>query len=111
MRQDGLEDQRNKGGKFPKNPMRMGPYTMEARRYGLAQVLAIQEEVNQVARQQGRPLIDLINEQEHARILELIEANTWPDGWDGSEPHADLLIPHAVSSDLSQHLLIELERM
>jgi DNA sulfur modification protein DndC len=104
LRKDG--SQRNKGGKFPKNPMRMGPYTMEARRYGLSQVLAIQDEINTFALDNDRPTIDLINEQEHARILALIDANTWPDGWDGTEPRADLLIPHAVTGDLSQQLLI-----
>jgi len=90
LRQDGT--QRNKDGSFPKNPMRMGPYTMEARRAGLSQVLTIQEEINTAARVEGRPLIDLINEEEHQRILELIEANTWPEKWTGLEVRGDLLI-------------------
>lgn len=82
----------NKNGELSANPSRMGPYHMEARRYGLGQVLAIQEEVNAVAREQDRPLIDLINEEEHQRILELIEQNTWPNKWDGTEIRADVPI-------------------
>lgn len=109
LRKDGT--QRNKGGKFPKHPMRMGPYHMEARLYGLSQVLAIQDEVNTAALAQGHPCIDLINEQEHARILALIDCNTWPDGWDGTEPHADVLIPHAINSELVQRPWIDLTEL
>lgn len=90
--------ERNKNGELSMNPMRMGPYTMEARRYGLAQVLAIQDGVNTAARAQNRPQIDLINDEEHARILELIEANTWPDKWDGSEVRGDLLLPQVTKN-------------
>ena len=67
LRKDGTD--RRKDGTLAANPMRMGPLTMEARRYGLAQVLDIQEQVNRVARRKGRPCIDLINEEEHRRIL------------------------------------------
>ncbi len=98
LRQDG--SQRLKDGSFPRHAMRMGPLTMAARHYGLAQIKALQQEVNQRARREGRPPISLISEEEERRILELIEANTWPQGWTGSEPRADLTIPHAVSKDL-----------
>lgn len=70
------------------NPQRVGPLTMEARRYGLSVVLGVQSEINTTARRLGRPDVDLINGEEHARILELIAANTWPDKWDGTEPRA-----------------------
>lgn len=66
-----------------------GPLTMEARRWGLAQVKAIQDEINDEARRLDRPEMWLINAEEEARILELIAANTWPDDWDGTEPRAD----------------------
>jgi DNA sulfur modification protein DndC len=100
--------ERNKDGNLSMNPMRMGPYTMEARKFGLAQVLEIQNEINTVACMQNRPLIDLINREEHARIIELIEANTWPDKWSGNEMRADILLPQ-VSRDGIQPLLMELE--
>lgn len=103
IRKDGSE--RRKDGTLASNPMRMGPYTMEARRYGLAQVLAVQDEVNKVAHLQGRPLIDLINDEEHARILELIEANTWPDRWTGEEPHAAKILPQVLAEGVLQPLL------
>lgn len=69
---------------------RMGPLTMEARRAGVAEVLRIQREVNEHATTEDRPPIDLLNREEHARIQDVIGANTWPDGWDGTEPRADL---------------------
>lgn len=103
LRQDG--SQRNKDGSFPKNPMRMGPYTIEARRAGLAQVLAIQDDINTAARAQGRPCIDLINTEEHARILELIAANTWPEKWTGQEVRGDRLIPLVLAEGIMQPLL------
>lgn len=85
-------DERKKDGTPSANPYRLGPYTMEARRYGLSVVLGIQGEINRSAREQGRPLVDLINEEEHARILALIEAGTWPYRWDGTEETGDALI-------------------
>jgi DNA sulfur modification protein DndC len=105
LRQDGT--QRNKGGVFPKNPMRMGPYTLEARRMGVASVLSMQAEINEASRMQGRPSIDLINAEEYQRILELIAANTWPDGWTGNEPRADVLLPQAITDGVIQPLLTE----
>jgi DNA sulfur modification protein DndC len=99
------QGERKKNGDLSKSPNRMGPYHMQARRYGLAQVLAIQEEVNNMARQQDRPLIDLINAEEHVRILELIAANTWPDRWTGEEVHADVLVPQVVADGIVQPLL------
>ncbi len=98
LRQDGTK--LLKDGSFPRHAMRMGPLTLSARRYGLAQIKALQEEVNQQAQRSHRPPISLVSEEEERRILELIEANTWPQGWTGSEPRADLNIPHAVSKDL-----------
>jgi DNA sulfur modification protein DndC len=108
LRKDG--SQRLKNGAFPKNPMRMGPYTMEARRYGLEHVLALQSEVNSAAHRLGRPTIDLINDEEHQRIIELMEANTWPNGWSGDEVRADVLIPHMVTDSMMQPLLEMEER-
>jgi DNA sulfur modification protein DndC len=64
---------------------------MEARRWLLAQVLQIQEEVNQLAQEAGQPKLSLINSEELARIHELWAAKTWPNGWEGTEPHGDAL--------------------
>lgn len=79
----------NKSGKLAANQGRLGPLTMEARSYGLAQVLAIQDEINTAARAGGRPAVSLINDEEHARIRELMGANTWPQKWDGTEARGD----------------------
>lgn len=76
LRKDGTETR--KDGSLVANPCRMGPLTFEARRLGLAAVKDIQ----------SRAGVDLINEDEERRILRLIEAKTWPNGWDGTEPLA-----------------------
>lgn len=76
-RKSGTE--RLKDGRIAKNPQRMGPLTLAARREGLARVLDIQR----------RARVDLINAEEEARIRELIGAHTFPDKWSGDEPRAD----------------------
>jgi DNA sulfur modification protein DndC len=78
IRKDGSE--KRKDGTLVSNPCRMGPLTMEARLMGLERIKDIQ----------ARASVDLINQEEEARILELITANTWPDRWNGEEPRADL---------------------
>lgn len=74
--------ERTKRGGYAKNGQRMGPLTMAARAWGLERVLDIQQ----------RASVDLINAEEEARIRELWALNTWPDGWDGREILADVLI-------------------
>lgn len=78
-----------KDGKLVKNPNRMGPLTMEARRMGLARVLAIQDAVN--AGDRGdQPEMCLIDAEERAAIEGMIAGNVWPQRWDGTEQRADL---------------------
>ena len=76
LRKDGSE--KRKDGSLVSNPCRMGPLTFEARHWGLTRIKDIQ----------SRAGVDLINAEEENRILELIEARTWPRGWDGNEPGA-----------------------
>lgn len=108
LRKDGSE--RRKDGSLVSNPMRLGPLTMDARRYGLAQVLGIQDEINATACQQARPLVDLINTEERARIEALIAANTWPDRWDGSEPRGDVWLDQVLGEGIIQPRLLETTR-
>jgi len=103
LRKDGTD--RRADGELAANPMRMGPLTIEARKHGLQEVLAIQDEINQVAEREDRPYIDLINKEEHARILELIENNTWPQGWMGTEQHGDVLVDQVIADGVVQPLL------
>lgn len=65
--------ERTKAGNYAQNGQRMGPLTMEARVWGLEQILDIQE----------RARVDLINREEESRIRELWSLNTWPQGWEG----------------------------
>jgi DNA sulfur modification protein DndC len=87
------------------NPQRMGPLVMDARRYALAKILAIQAEINDAARSLGRPALDLINEEEEWRIVELIDSNTWPQKWTGDEPHGDELLDKVMRDGSVQSLL------
>ncbi|MFC4172676.1 phosphoadenosine phosphosulfate reductase family protein [Microvirga sp. GCM10011540] len=87
LRKAGAEILRD--GSMAKNPQRMGPLTFEARLMGLARVLEIQAACNEAAERLGRPRLDILSAEEEARIRELIDLGTWPDGWDGDEPTAD----------------------
>jgi DNA sulfur modification protein DndC len=78
-----------KDGRPSSSPYRMGPITLEARRWGLETLLGIQAEVNAEADRLRRPKVDHLNDEEEARIRELITAQTWPNGWTGTEPRAD----------------------
>lgn len=76
------EPERRQDGAWSINAQRLGPLTMDARRYALDRILDIQQ----------RAAVDLINTEEKARIIELIEAGTWPNKWTGDEITGDELI-------------------
>jgi len=98
-----------KDGRMASNPQRVGPLTLQARRRGLNEVLQIQREINDAALSEKfaqRPTIDLINDDERARIEELIEGNAWPRGWDGTEAPGDALIDRINGDGTVQPLLM-----
>lgn len=103
LRKRGLEVL--KDGSFAKNPQRMGPVLLERRLQALDEVLAIQEECNVVARATNRPLVDMLNVEEEARIRELIAAGQWPDGWEGDEAIGDELLDKVFADGTVQPLL------
>lgn len=78
---------------------RMGPLTFEARQFGLGHVLAIQNEVNAAADALSLPRLNLLNPQEQARIEELIEARTWPNGWEGDEQNGEAVFVRPGQGD------------
>lgn len=80
--------ERRKDGTLSKNQGRKGPLTMEGRRMALDTVLEIQREVNDYARANGRPCIDILNDEEEAYIRQCWQDNLWPQKWDGTEPLA-----------------------
>lgn len=107
LRKSGVE--RLKDGSIGKNPQRMGPLTFEARLAALEKILAIQAEINATSPVSG-DRFELIDEEEEARIRELIAAETWPDGWDGTEPTADTFFPVTIyANGAEQHDLFGLE--
>jgi DNA sulfur modification protein DndC len=97
----------NKNGLLAAKQNRLGPLHMEARRSMLEQILEIQAEVNREAIAQGRPEISLINEEELARIKELMAANTWPDKWDGTEARGDMMFSEIFPDGSVQELLFD----
>ncbi|HEV7344165.1 MAG TPA: phosphoadenosine phosphosulfate reductase family protein [Devosia sp.] len=103
IRKEGLE--RLKDGSIAANPQRMGPLNFEARLMGLDRVLAIQADCNAAAIRLSRPVIDLINAEEEARIRELIAERTWPNGWVGDEPPADMWLDSVFQDGSVQPLL------
>lgn len=94
LRKSGVE--RLKNGSIGKNPQRMGPLTFEARLEALDLILDIQRAVNVGG---GTADYSLIDSEEEDRIRKLIAAETWPDGWDGTEPTADTWLPVTIYSD------------
>ncbi len=87
LRQPGGE--RRKDGTLVDNQHRMGPIKMDARKAALARVLDIQARVNADANRLGRPRVDVLNDEEVARICQLHNENTWPEKWTGNEPGAE----------------------
>lgn len=80
-----------KDGSISANPQRMGPLRLDSRLWALERILDIQRRC--------APVVDLINPDEEARIRALIAANTWPNGWDGTEQAADLPLPERIYAD------------
>ena len=93
-----------KDGSTAANPQRMGPLTFEAREMALRAVLSIQARCN--LRAGAMPEVDILNEEEEARIRRLIEAGTWPQGWDGTEPVADEPLDRIFPDGSVQPLLV-----
>jgi DNA sulfur modification protein DndC len=85
--------EKKKNGDFSAAPNRKGPLTLTARKRLLEKILAIQKQVNLSATALGSPCVDLINAEEENRILELIEAKTFPNKWTGEEPTGDKIVP------------------
>ena len=84
------EPERLKDGTLSQSGQRAGPIKLDVRLAALEQVLSIQRRVNDGAVALGRPRLDILNDEEEARIRELIAASTWPQRWNGSEPSGDV---------------------
>jgi len=97
-------------GKLVKNPNRMGPLTFEARRWGLAEIERIQDEISVSPWRNGMPEVNLINAEERAVILRLIDEETWPRGWSGEEARADEIFEEIRrDGSIQNHFLSELQ--
>lgn len=86
LRKAGAE--RLRDGSIAANPQRMGPLTFDARLMALDRILDIQAACNHGAHTQRRPRVDILDDEECDRIIDLVAARTWPDGWTGDEPLA-----------------------
>lgn len=84
--------ERLKDGSLAANQGRLGPLTFEARRRFLVEIEAIQNDINTSKRDiETQPFVSLIAFDEKKRILDLIEAETWPNGWTGDELTGDMM--------------------
>ena len=100
-----LGGKQKKDGTLAKNQNRMGPITLESRLYFLDQIKQIQSNINFLANVESRPKIDLINNEEEARIRDLIAKETWPQGWTGQEPRAhELFEQHFADGTVQKNL-------
>lgn len=97
----------NKNGTLAAKQNRLGPLTLEARRWMLEQVLEIQAEVNAMAQRLGKPSLSLIDDEELARIEELVAAHTYPEKWDGTEHRGDEWLPEILPDGSVQPLLFD----
>ena len=97
----------NADGSLVKNQNRLGPLTMEARQWGLDQVLSVQQAVNEAAIATNRPLVTLISDEELERIRWSWDEGLYPQRWDGTEPTGDILMPRHFSDGSVQPLLFE----
>jgi DNA sulfur modification protein DndC len=97
--------ERNSNGEYSSNPSRKGPLTLEAREWGLEQVLQVQRDCNTQAILQHRPKIELINGFEEQRIRELIALRTYPQRWSDADPDATVLIPQTFQNGDIQDIL------
>lgn len=104
LRQPGGETRAD--GSLVRNQQRMGPITLPARLAALNRILAIQDACNQAAFRLGRPLVDILNDEEEDRIRELVAAGTWPQRWSGKEPTADTPLDAVFPDGTVQLLLI-----
>lgn len=104
LRKAGIE--RLQDGSIAANPQRMGPLTFETRLMALDRILSIQSEINAEAIRLDRPAIDILNSEEETRIRELIAAKTWPNGWSGDEPTADIPLDTVYADGSVQPLIL-----
>jgi DNA sulfur modification protein DndC len=114
-----------KNGNFGSNPNRVGPISLEKRKYLLERIIEVQNGVNLEVLFKilllntnifievfiknkmliGLKPIDIINTQEIERIIELIKAKTFPDKWTGDEPLGSELVPQYTKYGYVQELI------
>lgn len=73
-----------------KNKQRLGPLTMDARKWAFNSIMAIQEEIESSAIAQGKTPVILLNIDEQLFIKKCWDDNLWPNRWDGTEPTGDV---------------------
>jgi DNA sulfur modification protein DndC len=88
-----------------KNKQRMGPLTISARKDAYNDIIRLQNEINKVAIQDGKPTVTLLNRQERLLIKSLWKINKWPNKWTGDEPTADTPMDTVYSDGSVQPLI------
>lgn len=104
LRKSGGE--RNRDGSIPKNPNRMGPLTIEARMLFFAQIMDVQERINNSP--DCFQKVDILNSEEIDFINQCWESKIFPDGWDGNEQLASDMFEQHFPDGSVQKLLFGL---
>lgn len=94
--------ERNKDGNYSSNPCRKGPLTIKARQTMLDAIMDIQARINTIALNTGRPIVDILNDQEIEHIQWCHQNNVFPNGWDGDEPLGSELLPQIYKDGARQ---------
>lgn len=90
-----VDPERRKDGQWARNVQRMGPLTMEARRYGLQRVLDIQR----------RSGVDIVNAVEETRIREMWALDMWPRKWSAQDAAASAPLREALRVTLDGQIV------
>jgi DNA sulfur modification protein DndC len=104
LRQPGT--QRNKDGAIPENPNRMGPLTIESRKLFFAQILDVQNRINNNPGCQHP--VDLLNQEEIQFIHDCWENKVFPNGWTGDEQLASDLYEEHYKDGSIQKMLFQI---
>ena len=90
-----VEPERRQDGAWGRNVQRMGPLTMDGRRYGLERVLDIQERAGVV----------ILDVDEEARIREMWALDMWPRKWSCADADADAPLRESLRVTLDGQLV------
>lgn len=86
--------ERKRDGSYSKNPMRLGPLTMEARQFFFEEIMGIQK----------RAGFELISSEDGRFIDKCWSDDVWPNGWSGDEEVGTVLMEQIYQDGITQRV-------